>query len=76
VSAFGTNAYGQNVYGGPAVWSASVPEAASAADIEDAVAIVPVIEAGSASDATDIVLYVQAPLPSHHPARMRTYLRR
>ena len=32
MSNFGTNPYGQNIYGGPAVWSDSVSEGVSTAD--------------------------------------------
>jgi hypothetical protein len=41
MSTYGSNQYGQNVYGGPAVWSGSVSEAGSAADSTTAPATYP-----------------------------------
>jgi hypothetical protein len=55
VSTFGSNAYGENIYGGPTVWSDSVSEAASAADSTNAPAAYAgtISEAASAADVDD-----------------------
>jgi hypothetical protein len=77
MSTYGTNAYGQNIYGGPAVWSEPLSEAELAADSVAASAsfVGDVVEAAWAADGTTVSSYVQAPLPVSRSPSMTRALR-